>query len=219
MIFTLLFVYIFGGAIADDQATYRQYLIPGMMVQTLAFASRSTGIGLSVDFSNGLMDRFRALPIARSAVLSGRILADLCRMLLGQLVMLTFAVVIGFRVKTGFVPVLAALGLLLCYGTALCWISAFIGLAGRSPQTVQTVGFIWTIPLQFGSSMFVPTHTMPGWLQAFSVVNPTTLVTDACRGLLIGGGVARSAIGALAWVGVLIAVFVPLSVRKYRRRV
>jgi oleandomycin transport system permease protein len=218
MVFTLIFVYVFGGAIAKDQAAYRQYLMPGIMVQTLAFASRSTGIGLSLDFGNGLMDRFRALPISRASVLIGRIAADLCRVLLGQLVMLIFALVIGFRVHTGLIPALGALGVLLLYGTALCWVSAFIGLVLRTPQTVQTVGFLWTIPLQFGSSMFVPTDTMPGWLQAFSTVNPTTLVTDACRNLLIGGPVRHHVFGTLIWVAALMVVFVPLSVRQYRRR-
>ncbi|AHH99505.1 ABC transporter permease [Kutzneria viridogrisea] len=218
MIFTLIFVYVFGGAIATDQHSYLQYLMPGIMVQTLAFASRATGIGLSTDFGNGLMDRFRALPIARSAVLTGRVLADLCRLLLGQLVMLVFALVIGFRVQTGPLEVLGALLVLVLYGFALCWVSAFIGLVVRSPQTVQTVGFLWTIPLQFGSSMFVPTATMPGWLRAFSSVNPTTLVTDTCRALLNGGPVVTNLAGALGWSLGLVLVFVPLSVWHYRRR-
>jgi len=218
MVFTLIFVYVFGGAIATDQHTYLQYLMPGIMVQTLAFASRASGIGLSVDFGNGLMDRFRSLPIGRSAVLTGRVLADLCRLALGQLVMLTFAMVIGFRVQTGPLEVLAALGLLVLYGFALCWVSAYIGLAVRSPQTVQTVGFLWTIPLQFGSSMFVPTATMPPWLRAFSSINPTTLVTDTSRALLNGGAYGVSLLGALGWVAGLLVVFIPLSVWQYRRR-
>lgn len=218
MVFTLVFVYVFGGAIARDQHDYLQFLMPGIMVQTLAFGSRATGIGLSLDFGNGLMDRFRSLPIARSAVLAGRITADLCRLLLGQLVMFGFALVVGFRVGTGPMGVLGAGVVLMLYGTALCWVSAFIGLVLRSTQTVQTVGFLWTIPLQFGSSMFVPADTMPGWLQAFSSVNPTTLVIDTCRGLLVGGPVAQHLAGALVWVVALVAGFAPLSIWCYRRR-
>ncbi|MER7014216.1 ABC transporter permease [Saccharopolyspora sp. NPDC000359] len=217
MIFTLIFVYVFGGAIADDQGDYKQYLLPGIMVQTVSFASRLTGVTLNVDASRGVMDRLRALPIARSAVLSARISADMCRMLLGQLVMFVFALIIGFRVQTDVLSALAAIGVLLAYGFALCWISAFIGLALKSPETVQSVGFIWTIPLQFGSSMFVPLETMPGWLRAFAQVNPTTLVTDACRNLLLGGPVAPSALGAFLWIGGILLVFAPLSVWKYRR--
>lgn len=218
MAFTLVFVYVFGGAIARDQQDYLQFLMPGIMVQTLAFASRGTGVGLSTDFGTGLMDRFRSMPVSRSAVLVGRVLADLCRLLLGQLVMLGFAVVVGFRVQTSVVGVVGALALLMSYGFALCWVSAFIGLVLRSPQTVQTVGFLWTIPLQFGSSMFVPTETMPGWLQAFSTVNPTTLVIDGCRGLLLGGPAVHALTGALGWSVGLVAVFVPLSIWSYRRR-
>ncbi|WP_346139493.1 ABC transporter permease, partial [Saccharopolyspora erythraea] len=218
MIFTLIFVYVFGGAIANgDQSDYKQYLLPGIMVQTVSFASRLTGVTLNVDASKGVMDRLRALPIARSAVLSARISADMCRVLLGQLVMFVFALVIGFRVQTDPLSALAAFGVLLAYGFALCWISAFIGLALKSPETVQSIGFIWTIPLQFGSSMFVPLDTMPGWLRAFAQVNPTTLVTDTCRNLFLGGPVAPSALGAFLWIGGMLLVFVPLSVWKYRR--
>jgi oleandomycin transport system permease protein len=217
MIFTLIFVYVFGGAIANDQGDYKQYLLPGIMVQTVSFASRLTGVTLNVDASKGVMDRLRALPIARSAVLSARISADMCRMLLGQVVMFVFALIIGFRVQTDVVSTLAAIGVLLAYGFALCWISAFIGLALKSPETVQSVGFIWTIPLQFGSSMFVPLETMPGWLRAFAQVNPTTLVTDTCRNLFLGGPVAPAALGAFLWIGGILVIFVPLSVWKYRR--
>ncbi|MEV6608016.1 ABC transporter permease [Kutzneria sp. NPDC051319] len=218
MAMTLIFVYVFGGAIAHDQGDYRQFLIPGIMVQTANFAARSTGIGLSFDFDNGLMDRFRALPIARSAMLWGRIAADSCRMLLGQLVMLAFALIIGFRVQTGFLALVEALAVLMVYGIALCWVSAYIGLVLRNPQTVQSVGFLWTVPLQFGSSMFVPTDTMPDWLRVFAAFNPTSAVVDTCRGLLGGGPVMEPLLHTLAWVAVFVVVFAPLSVRQYRRR-
>ncbi|ARF54304.1 ABC transporter permease [Streptomyces gilvosporeus] len=218
MVFTLVFVYVFGGAIGKGQADYRQYLIPGIMVQTVSFAAQVTGIALNLDFSKGVMDRFRSMPIARSAVLSGRILSDVCRLTLGQAVILAFAFVIGFRVRTDVPSVLAAVGLLVLYGVALSTIAAYVGLAIRSPQAVQSVGFLWMIPLQFGSSMFAPPSTMPGWLQAFVEVNPTTLVVDACRGLLDGGPVAGNVSGSLFWIGGLLLVFVPLAVRQYGRR-
>ncbi|AKN72337.1 ABC transporter [Streptomyces sp. PBH53] len=218
MVFTLIFVYVFGGAIGGNQADYRQYLIPGIMVQVASFAAQVTGVALNLDFSTGVMDRFRSLPIARSAVLSGRILADLCRLALGQAVILLFALAIGFRTHTNPLCVLGALALLMLYGLSLSWIAAFVGLAIRSPQAVQSMGFLWMIPLQFGSSMFADPGTMPGWLQAFAQVNPTTLVVDTCRGLLVGGPVAGNLLGALAWTCGILVVFAPLAVRQYTRR-
>ncbi|MGW2182498.1 ABC transporter permease [Streptomyces sp. NPDC001732] len=219
IVFTLIFLYVFGGAIWGDRpGDYRQYLLPGIMVQTLMFASRSTGYLLSADFGSGVMDRFRSLPIARSAVLTGRILADMGRLLLGQLVMLGFALLIGFRVETGFLSAMAAVLLTLLYGTALAWVSAYIGLAIRSPNTVQSVGFLWMIPLQFGSSMLVPTSTMPDWMRAFATVNPTTLVTDACRNLLVGGPTATPVLGSVLWSVGLMTLAIPLAVSRYRRR-
>jgi oleandomycin transport system permease protein len=218
IVFTLVFLYVLGGAIGGDHLDYREYLLPGIMVQTASFASTVTGIGLNTDFGQGVMDRFRSLPISRAAVLAGRIGSDVCRLLLGQLVMLAFAFVVGFRVHTNPVAVLGAFALLLLYGTALCWVSAFVGLSVKNAQVVSTVGFLWMIPLQFGSSIFAPPDTMPGWLQAFVAVNPTTLVTDACRGLLVGGPVAGSALGAIAWSVGLMAMFAPLAVLRYRNR-
>lgn len=219
MVFTLIFLYVFGGAIWGDRpGDYRQFLLPGIMVQTLMFASRATGYMLAVDFGNGVMDRFRSLPIARSAVLTGRIVADMSRLLLGQVVMLVFAVIIGFRVETNFLFAVAAVLLTLLYGTALAWVSAFIGLTIRSANTVQSVGFLWMIPFQFGSSMLVPTSTMPGWLRAFAEVNPTTLVTDACRNLLGGGPIAGPVLGTVLWSVGLMCFAVPLAITRYRRR-
>ncbi|MFI7075464.1 ABC transporter permease [Micromonospora sediminicola] len=219
IVFTLIFLYVFGGAIwSGREGDYRQYLLPGIMVQTIMFASRATGFTLSMDFGTGIMDRFRSLPIARSAVLSGRIIADVARLLLGQVIMLSFALLIGFEVRTSLLLAVGAVALVLLYGTALAWLSAVIGLVLRSPTTVSSAGFLWMIPLQFGSSMLVPTSTMPGWMRAFAEVNPTTLVTDACRNMLIGGPWTGAATNALAWsVGILV-VAVPLAVRLYNRR-
>lgn len=218
MVLALVFIYVLGGAIGGDQADYRQFLMPGIMVETALFASRGTGIGMNLDFSNGVMDRFRSLPIARFSVLSARILAEMCRMLLGQVVILAFAFLIGFRVQTGPLQVLGAIGLIMVFGMAVCWVSAFIGLVVRSPETVQSVGFVWMIPLQFASSMFAPPETMPPWLRAFAEANPLSHVINACRGLLLGGPVAVHLLPALAWTAGLIVVFAPLAVRRFVRR-
>ncbi|MES5816906.1 ABC transporter permease [Streptomyces sp. RG80] len=218
MIFALMFIYVFGGAIAGTQADYRQFVMPGIMAITITIVARTTGIALAVDFSKGVVDRFRTLPIARSAVLSGQVIADVMRMILGQLVILAFALIIGFRVHTNMVSVLGAVALLTAFGVALSWISAFIGLTMRSVQSVETVTTLVMTPLQFGTSVFVMPGTMPGWLQVVVEWNPTTLVVDACRGMLLGGEVAEPTVKAMAWIAVLLAVFVPLSVRAYSRR-
>jgi len=218
MVFSVIFLYIFAGAIGGGTAEYRAYLIPGMLVETVIFAARSTGVALNHDFSSGLMDRFRSLPVSRSSVLLGRVGTDACRMLFGQLAMLGFAFLLGFRVRTDALALVGAALLLLAFGTAVAWVTACIGLTVRSPQTVDTAGFIWMIPLQFGSSMFVPPSTMPGWLRAFAEVNPLTLCCDAVRGLLVGGPVMQPVLGTLAWTAGLTAVFAPLALRQYRRR-
>lgn len=218
MIFALLFVFAFGGAIAGSQSEYRQYLIAGIMVLTVTIVSRTTGIGLAVDFQSGAVDRFRSLPIARSALLTGRITADVIRMVIAQAVILTFGLAIGFRIHTTILQVFGAILLLTSFGVALSWVAAFIGLSARSIQTTETVTSLWLAPLQFGSSLFVPPSTMPGWLQAFVRFNPMTLVADATRSLLIGGSLARPVIGTLIWTGGLILIFMPLSVWRYSRR-
>jgi oleandomycin transport system permease protein len=218
MVFTIVFVYVFGGAIAGSQANYVQYFVPGIMALTITIIARTTGIGLSVDFSNGIVQRFRSLPIAQSAMLSGRVVADSARMLLSQVVMLGFASLVGFRITTSPLAVAAAVALMVGFGVALSWVSTFIGIAVRSVQTAETVLTLWLVPLQFGSSLFVQPSTMPGWLQVFVRLNPMTLVIDAVRHLLRGGPAGHSALGGLVWIIGTIAVFAPLSVRQYRRR-
>ncbi|MGK5628109.1 ABC transporter permease [Streptomyces sp. URMC 123] len=219
VVFALIFVFVFGGAISGSNAEYRQYLMPGIMALTITIASRSSGLSLNTDFTNGVMDRFRSLPVARSAVLTGRILADALRMLVSQLVILAFALLIGFRVHTSVVSAAAAIGIVLLYGIALCWMHAYIGLVARTPETVQSVGMLAMVPFQFGSSIFVDPGTMPGWLRVIVANNPMTLVVDAARNLMIGGPVAHQVLGALAWSVGLIALFAGLSIRAYRRRV
>jgi oleandomycin transport system permease protein len=218
ILITIIFINIFGGAIGGGSENYTQYLLPGITVQTVTVASRLTGVGLNLDFTTGMMDRFRSFPIARSSVLIGRIAADLCRMVLAQIVMLAFAFLIGFRIYGGPLATLAAMVLMLGFGAALCWVSAWIGLVVRGAESVQMIGSTWIIPLQFGSSMFVSPSTMPGWLRTVVEVNPMTLVCDACRDLLLGANAIAPVLGSLAWIVGLTAVFGPLAVLRYSRR-
>ncbi len=218
LIFALIFVYIFGGAISGSTAAYRQYVMPGIMALTTTIASRTAGISLHADFASGMMDRFRILPMMAWAVLAGRILTDALRMLVSLLVVFVFALLIGFRVHTGPAQTGAALGLILLYGIALAWLHALIGLTARSAETVQSVGMLAMVPLQFGSSIFVAPNTMPGWLGALVAHNPMSAVVDAARALLTGGPAATHVTAALAWSLGLIAVTAPLAVHRFARR-
>ena len=221
VMFVLLFAYVFGGAIAT-QGDYIQYLIPGIMVQTVAFGSTQTGVGLADDLGKGIIDRFRSLPMARSAVLAGRTMSDAVRNTFVILLMLGVGTLIGFRVQTGVFSAIAAIALAVFFGFAFSWISAMIGMSVGNVETAQVSGFIWIFPLVFASSVFVPVETMPGWLQAFAEVQPITLTVNALRGLLlgaeaVGGSVTDYVLGALAWCFGILAVFMPLAVRRYRR--
>lgn len=218
MIFSVVFVYGFGGAIAGDQHAYTQYFMPGIMALTISIVARTTGIALAVDASTGLLDRLRTLPISRSAALTGQIVADGTRMLVSLVVILGFALAIGFRVGTGVPAVAAAMLLLLAYGMTLSWASAVVGLSVRSLQTVETVTTLCMVPLQFGSSLFVRPETMPAWLRVVVEHNPMTFVVDAARGLLAGGPVRAPLLGALAWIAVGTLVLAPLALHRYARR-
>ena len=217
VMFVLLFRYVFGGAIATPGVRYVDYLMPGIFVQTTAFASTNTGIGLAEDLSKGIIDRFRSLPMARSAVLAGRTLADLVRMVFVVLVMTAVGVAVGLRFHVGIVATVAALGITVVFGFAMSWISATIGMAVKDVETANVAGFIWLFPLTFASSAFVPLTSMPGWLQSFARVNPVTNTVDAARALIVGGPTARPLLYTTAWIVGLLAVFVPLSVARYRR--
>jgi ABC transporter DrrB family efflux protein len=219
VIFVLLFRYVFGGAVrTPDGVSYVDYLIPGIIVMTAVFGSLTTGLGLTEDIKAGVVERFRSLPIVRSSVLFGRTAADLAINVVTLLVMLGLGIAVGFSPSRSVADV--ALGLLLVLGFAytFSWISAFVGLAVRDPETAQSAGFIWVFPLTFASSAFVPTSSMPGAVRAFADVNPITLVTDATRHLMIGHGDALGpALGSLAWMTGLLLVFVTLSVRRFNR--
>jgi ABC-2 type transport system permease protein len=217
VMFVLLFAYVFGGAISVPSGSYIDFLIPGILVQTVVFGSTQTGVGLAEDLSKGMVDRFRSLPMARSAVLAGRTLSDLARNLFVVLLMLVVGTLIGFRFHAGFPSAVAAVLLVVACGFAFSWISALIGLAIRDVETTQVAGFVWVFPLVFASSMFVPVETMPGWLQGFARVNPVSNWVDAMRALSLGGPVTTEVLQAVAWIVGILVVFVPLAVSRYRR--
>jgi ABC-2 type transport system permease protein/oleandomycin transport system permease protein len=217
VMFVLLFRYVFGGAIDVGGESYVNYLMAGIFVQTVAFGSVSTGIGLSEDLQKGLVDRFRSLPMARSAVLTGRTIADLVRNLFVVLVMLLVGIIIGFRPDAGVAGWAAAIGLLLLLSFSFSWIGATIALLMRSTEAVQSAGFIWLFPLTFASSAFVMTNNMPGVLRAFANHQPITQVVDAVRDFLLGQPVGSHGWQALAWCVGILVIFIPFSVSLYRR--
>jgi ABC transporter DrrB family efflux protein len=218
VIFVLLFRYVFGGAINTGGVDYVDFLMPGIMVQTAIFGALVTGLGLTEDLKAGVVDRFRSLPIARSAVLVGRTAADVVMNVLTLIVMLLVGVAVGFRPSEPVYDIALALLLVLGFSYVFSWISAFVGLSVRDPETAQSAGFVWVFPLTFASSAFVPTSAMPGVVQAFADINPVTLAVDAVRALMIGhGDVLGPGLGTLVWLVGLLLVFVPLSVRAFRR--
>jgi ABC-2 type transport system permease protein/oleandomycin transport system permease protein len=215
VMFVLLFNYVFGGAIKVPNLSYTDYLMPGIFVQTAVFGATQTGIGLAEDLSKGMIDRFRSLPMARSAVLAGRTLSDTVRNAFVVLLMSGVGFVIGFRIHNGWLHALLALAIIMGFSVAFTWVSAVIGLLVRDVETAQVAGFIWIFPLTFASSAFVPVAGMPSWLQEFATRNPITLTVNAARSLILGGDV--SPWPAVAWIIGILVVFVPLSVRMYRR--
>jgi oleandomycin transport system permease protein len=218
IIFTVLFVYLFGGAIAGSQHAYLQTVLPALMVQTVLFVSIPIGVNLNTDIQKGVFDRFRSLPIPRSAPLVGAVLGDIVRFVVAIVVLLSFGYAIGFRVTTDPFQALLACLLVLGFGLSLCWVAVLIGMVVREPGTVQGIGFLLLFPLTFGSSMFVPVSTMPGWLQSWVEVNPVTHLVEAARALMIGGDAAWPVTQSLFWAIGITVVFAPLAVRAYRRR-
>ena len=219
LMFLVLFVFVFGGAIAGSSQEYLQFALPGIIVQGIAFTPFTTALGLNVDFQRGLIDRFRSLPIARSSVIAGRIVADTVRIIWGEIILIAFGVLLGFRFHGGFAGAIGAFLLVMAFGISLCWPMAFIGVTAKTPEAVNTWGFMIILPLTFASSVFVEPSSMPGWLQGFVNLNPITKVVDATRGLMLGGPVAKPVIQSIIWMIVIVAVFAPLAVAKYRRRI
>ena len=218
VIFVLMFRYVFGGAIpVNVPGGYVNFLIPGIVAQTAAFASFGTAIALAMELKKGVIDRLRSMPMARSAVLAGRLVADTGRMTVTILIIIGVGYAVGFRFIQGFGPAVAMILLAIVFGVAICCISAFTGLAIGDEESVQAFGLIWLFPLTFLSSAFVPIATMPGWLQAFANNQPVTYVVDTMRALALGGPVAANLWKSVAWLAGIFIVFLPLAVRAYKR--
>lgn len=218
IIFLTMFVYIFGTAIAGSTHDYLQFALPGLLVQTALFSTMGTGFALNTDIEKGIFDRFRSLPISRSAPLIGAVVGDIARYTISIVILIVFGMIMGFRIHTDPLSLLAALALVLFFSLCIGWISIFIGMIAPTPQSVQGFGMIFMFPLTFGSNIFVQAGKMPGWLQAWVKVNPVTKLADATRGLMVGGKVADPVLYSLGWAVLIVAVFAPLGLRLYRRK-
>jgi ABC transporter DrrB family efflux protein len=217
IMFVLLFVYVFGGAIKTPGYSYVDFLIPGILVQNLSFGATLTGVGLAEDLQKGLIDRFRSLPMARSAVLAGRTLSDVVTNAFQLCVLVLVGVIAGFSFHAPFLHVIAGAALTLFFAFAISWISAYFGLLVKSSEAAQQLGFIWVFPLTFISSAFVPVSSMPSGLAEFARINPFTITVDAMRHLWLGAPAGNNVWLSVLWSVGLLAVFVPLAVHRYRR--
>ncbi len=217
VMFVLLFVYVFGGAIETSSGSYVNYLLPGILVQTALFGAMMTGVGLADDLSKGMIDRFRSLPMARSAVLAGRTITETIRNVFVIILITLVGMVIGFRIEHGFLDFVLAVLLILLFGFAFSWVSAAIGLAVKNVETAQTAGFIWVFPLVFASSIFVPIETMKAGVRTFAENNPISHIANATRALSLGTPVGNDIWYSLLWSAILLVVFIPLAVNRYRK--
>lgn len=218
VMFVILFRYVFGGAIpVNVPGGYVNFLMPGIIAQSAAFASFGTAISLARQLQKGVIDRFRAMPMARSAVLLGRLLADTLRLVVTVIVILGVGYLVGFRFSNGVLAAIVMLVFGVIFGVTICTVSAFVGLAIKDEESVGSFGLVWLFPLTFVSAAFVPVRSMPGWLQTFANNQPVTIVIDEMRSLALGGPLALHAWESLVWMAGIAAVFVPLAVRAYRR--
>ncbi len=218
VMFVLLFRYVFGGAIQTPGESYVNYLMPGIFAQTVAFGAVASGIGLAEDLRRGIIDRFRSLPMARSAVLVGRTVSDLVRNAAVVAVMMGVGLLVGFRPSGSVIAIIVAFGLLFLTSFAFSWIGVVIALSMKTVEAVQSAGFIWLFPLTFASSAFVPTDSMPSWLQSFAVNQPFTVIVNAVRALFLAQPVGNLVWLSVVWMGGISAVMIPLATRQYRRR-
>ncbi len=217
VMFVLLFVFVFGGAIQTPGFDYVDYLMPGIIVQSIAFGGFVTALGLNEDLKKGLIDRFRSLPMTRSAVLAGRTLSDVFTNTVSVAVLLGTGLIIGFSFDASLVEIAGGLVLLLFFGYAFSWVFALLGILVSSPEAANSLGFLAVFPLTFISSAFVPVESMPGALQWFAEVNPFTIVVEAMRSLWIGAPAGNYVWGAFVWSAVILVIFAPLAVARYRR--
>jgi ABC-2 type transport system permease protein/oleandomycin transport system permease protein len=217
IMFVLLFRYVFGGAIKTPGYSYADFLIPGIIVQNIAFGGFVTALGLNEDLHKGLIDRFRSLPMARPAVLAGRTLADIVTNALSAAILVVTGLLIGFSFHTSLLHAIAGAGLLLLLGYAFSWVFAFVGMLASTPEAANSLAFIAVFPLTFISSAFVPVQSMPEVLRGFAEVNPFTITVDAMRSLWLGAPAHNNVWGAVVWSLAIIVVFAPLAVARYRR--
>ncbi|MFH8974044.1 ABC transporter permease [Streptomyces sp. NPDC017890] len=221
IVFTLLFVYVFGGSIGQSlgggQQAYVQYVIPGLMAMMGMTMAQGVGTGFNQDFNSGVMDRFRSLPIGRGSVLFAKIAVELLRMLFATVVLLVVALLVGFDI-TNWAGLLASIGLSAVFGSALMWVFITLGVIMKNAQSVQAMGFLVLMPLQFGSSIFAPTDSMPDWLRAFTDYNPLSALADTARGLMVGGPVTHDLWVTLGWSAALTAVMAPVAIHKFRTK-
>lgn len=218
VMFTLMFTFLFGGAIAGSTAEYLQFLLPGILVQTVVFTTIYTGLALNTDISKGIFDRFRSLPIWQPSVLFGALMADTVRYTIASIIVIILGLILGFRASGGIIGVVLAVLLLLVFAFSLSWIFAALGLILRTPNSVMGVSMTALFPLTFASNIFVDPQTMPGWLQAFVNVNPITILVDAVRGLM-HGTVSIDQIGwALLYAAIIVVIFAPITMYLYRNK-
>ena len=218
VLFVLMFTYIFGGAIAGSPSEYLEFLLPGIMVMSVLFTTVYSGVALNTDVTKGVVDRFRSLPISRSAPLVGAVLGDSVRYVLGATVVVVVGVAIGFRPDGGFAGVVAAVALLVVFAFGLAWVFTTLGLLLRTPNAVMNAGFMGIFPLTFLSNVFVDPETLPGWLETFVDANPISHLVTASRELMAGTASGDEIGYVLASAAILAAVFAPLTVRLYRSR-
>jgi oleandomycin transport system permease protein len=216
--FLTLFVFLFGTAVAGNWHKYLQFVLPGAAVQSLIFASMGTAVGLNTDLHNGIFDRFRSMPIARTAPLIGYLLGDMFRYVVTIVVILVYGFALGFRPHGTVLDVFAACLLMMAFSFAISWPSSILGMIAKTPQSTQGYAFFYMFPLTFGSNIFVPADKLPGWLQAWVKVNPVTQVANAVRGLMLDQPAGAATYHALLWTVALLVVFVPLAGWFYRRR-
>jgi ABC transporter DrrB family efflux protein len=218
VMFVLLFVYVFGGAINTPGYDYVDFLIPGIIVQNIAFGGFLTAMGLAEDMGKGLIDRFRSLPMSRAALLAGRTLADVATNTLSMTILIVTGLIIGFSFHSSAGEIIAGIALLLLFGYAFSWVFALLGMVVSSPEAANSLGFMLVFPLTFISSAFVPVASMPSGLRWFAEINPFTITVDAMRALWLGAPAGNNVWGAVVWSFVIIAVFAPLAVWRYRKR-
>ena len=217
LMMTLMFTYLFGGALAGSPRAYVQYLLPGIVVQTIVFITVYTGVGLNTDISKGLFDRFRSVPIWQPAPIFGALLGDVFRYSLAATMVITLGVIMGFRPAAGVLGVVLAVALIIVFAISVSWMWIIVGMLVKSPESVMTSSFLLLFPLTMGSDIFVDPRTMPGWLQTVVAVNPVTHLANASRGLMHGNVAVSNVVWVLVASAAITVVFAPLAMRMYHR--